>query len=115
MNVASVLTSSCYDTWANPTPWGTDVISYVSINAVGYGNHCGYAVVPSIPTVRAICHIPFCATVYPQAGAYDSNYGATHFNDRRAAGWANINFSIGDFWACRAYVDTSGNGSGFCS
>jgi len=112
---ATILTTGCYNSWANPRPWGTSGIDYVSINVSGYGNHCGYANVPTTPTVFATCYVPWCNASSIQAGHYDSNQGASWFNDRRAAGWANIYFNIGDTWACRGYVDTNGNGSGFCS
>lgn len=112
--VLSAFLTSCYNTWANPQPWGTSAIDYVSINVWGYGNHCGYANVPTTPTVTATCFVPWCNATY-QAGHYDSNQGAAWFNDRRAAGWANISFNIGDVWACRGYVDVNGNHNQFCS
>ncbi len=112
--VLTAFLASCYNTWANPQPWGTSAIDYVSINVHGYGNHCGYSNVPTTPTVTATCFVPWCNATN-QAGHYDSNQGAAWFNDRRAAGWANISFNIGDVWACRGYIDTNGNGSGFCS
>jgi hypothetical protein len=115
---ASLVTaSSCYNTWANPTPWGSSGIDWVSINVWGYGNHCNYANVPSTPTVTAQCTVPGCSATF-QAGHYDSVYGKAAFNMNSAAGWANIYFSfIGDSWACRGYVDTNGNRNPgqFCS
>jgi len=111
--VASVLLS-CYNTWTQQDPWGTSAIDYVSIDVHGYGNHCGYSNVPTTPSVNATCFVPWCNATH-DAGHYDSNQGAAWFNDRRAAGWANIYFNIGDTWFCRGYVNTNGAGSGFCS
>jgi hypothetical protein len=105
---AALTAGTCYNTWANPMPWGTSGIDFVQINVHGYGNHCGYADVPTTPSVNATCYVPWCfATIH--AGHYDSNQGLSWFNDRRAAGWANIYFNIGDTWFCRGYVDTNGN------
>lgn len=100
--------SSCYDTWTNPNPWASDGLNYVSISAFGYGNHCGYANVPTTPTVSYRCLFPGCSATF-SAGHYDSAYGQTHFNQNYAAGWANIYFAVvADSWACRAFVNTSG-------
>lgn len=111
--VANIV-SGCYNSWTQQDPWGTSGIDYVSIDVHGYGNHCGYSNVPATPSVFATCYVPWCNATF-SAGRYDSNQGAAWFNDRRAAGWANIYFNIGDTWFCRGYVDTNGNGSGFCS
>lgn len=111
--VANIV-SSCYNSWTQQDPWGTSAIDYVSIDVHGYGNHCGYSNVPQTPSVNATCFVVWCNATF-SAGHYDSNQGAAWFNDRRAAGWANIYFNIGDTWFCRGYVGTNGNGSGFCS
>lgn len=108
-SAAIATATSCYNTWANPTAFGTSAIDWVSINVWGYGNHCNYANVPSTPSVNATCVILGCSANV-QAGHYDSVYGRAAFNVNSAAGWANIYFGfIGDSWACRGYVDTNGN------
>jgi hypothetical protein len=115
-----LIASSCYNSWANPTPSGFDGADSVSLNAWGYGNHCNYANVPSTPSVGEHCYVPGCFLSGQQAGHYDSTYGRNNFNMNSAAGWANIQFSgsIGvDTWACRGYVNTNGSQSpnAFCS
>ena len=107
--LAASIVASCYNTWANPQPWGSSGLDYVTINVWGYGNHCGYSNVPTTPSVYATCYIPWCNAYNIEKGHYDSNEGAAWFNDRRAAGWANIYFNIGDTWFCRGYIDTNGN------
>jgi len=106
--VANIV-SGCYNSWANPQPWGSSGIDYVQIDVHGYGNHCGYSDVPTTPSVYATCYIPWCNAYNIEKGHYDSNQGAAWFNDQRAAGWANIYFNIGDTWFCRGYIDTNGN------
>lgn len=112
--LAANVISGCYNTWTQQDPWNTNALEYVAIDVRGYGNHCGYSNVPSTPSVNARCFVPWCSATH-DAGRYDSNQGAAWFNDRRAAGWANIYFNIGDTWFCRGYVDTNGIGSSFCS
>ncbi len=103
------MADGCYQSWAYPSTFGTSGLATVSISAAGYGDHCGYADVPSDPTVSPQCYVPNCSVGSLQTGHYDSNWAQANLGQNSAAGWGNVSFNfIQDSWACRAWVDTNG-------
>jgi hypothetical protein len=108
--------AGCYNTWTNPRPWSSDGVSFVQLNAYGYGNHCNYANVPSNPTVTVNC---VCLGFDYTVGHWDSVWGRNNIGLNSAAGWTNITIHMpfGTVtWFCRGYVNTNGAQSpgGYC-
>ncbi len=99
---------ACSNTWSYPNPTWWAGVDWGGLNATGYGNHCNYANMTG-ETQGAGC-IPGCNISITQ-GTADSVWNLAHYNINSALGWGNIQFSgsVGDFWACRAFVDTNGN------
>ena len=80
-----VRSHSCYNSYSSGSVnwWGGD--NGGSINATGYGNHCGYSRITGY-TLSKWC---VCTGMSYSSGSYDSNYGKYAYNSPYAAVWAN--------------------------
>lgn len=116
MDPANAAYAGCYNSYANPVPWWFWGDDWGQLNATGFGNHCNYANMTG-ETPSAGCILSCSVSI--TNGTADSNWNRYHYGINSALGWSNNSFSgsVSDFWACRAFVDTSGrkSPSSYCS
>jgi hypothetical protein len=102
---------SCYNTWTYPDPGFFTGNVWGNLSTAGYGNHCGYANVPSTPTFNLTC--VGCTGLSKTAGHADSTWDNANYGVNAGLGWGNATFYLFGFdsYSCRAWVSTSGSQS----
>jgi len=106
--ITDAVLTSCYNSWSYPNPSFWYPIEWGNLYTAGYGNHCGYANIPSTPTFSVGC---VCTGISKSAGHADSTWDNAHYGINSALGWGNVYFyePLGiDSFACRAWVNTNG-------